>query len=258
MPNGTSRSLEGRVAIVTGSGRNIGRAIALALAEAGASVVLNGHRDRIALEQVAVEIRTKGGEAMIEIADVGDPAAVQSMVDRAVDRFGRLDIAVSNAAIRLHRPFLEITDEDWQMTLNTNLSAVFYLARAALPHMKSSGWGRVIHISSREAFRPNPNRAHNIACKAAVFALAKAIALEFGPFGITANSVAPGLIETARDAEHFPNFLSEQERRKNETIPVRRLGRPEDIAAVVRFLCQEDAGYINGQLIHANGGEHMF
>jgi 3-oxoacyl-[acyl-carrier protein] reductase len=229
----------------------------MALARAGAHVVVNGHRDRAALENVAAEIRSTGVEAMVAMADVGLPDAIQDMVAAVAGRFGRVDIAVSNVAIRHHQPFMQISIEDWQRTLNSNLSAAFYLARAVLPYMVENKWGRIVHISGRDGFRPKANRAHNVTCKAGTFALAKAIAMEFGQFGVTANTVAPGVTDTVRDPQHYPNYIEEYEQRKN-TIPVRRLGRPDDIAAAVRFLCGEDAGYITGQLLHVNGGEHMF
>ncbi|WP_439619136.1 SDR family NAD(P)-dependent oxidoreductase [Shinella sp.] len=251
------KSLSGRVAIVTGSGRNIGRAIAHALAGEGANIVLNGHRDKAALDAVAEELRALGVEVMVRLVDVGDAQAVAQMVDDVVGQFGRVDIAVSNVSVRLRQAFLDISLDDWKRVLDTNLNAAFYMARAVLPHMKQQGWGRIVHISGNDGFRPIPFRAHNVTCKAATFALSKAIALEFGEFGVTANTVAPGLTETVRDEAHYPNFRVEHEKRRQQ-IPVRRMGKPEDIAESVRFLCSDRAGYITGQIMHVNGGEHMF
>jgi 3-oxoacyl-[acyl-carrier protein] reductase len=251
------RSLGGRTAIVTGSGRNIGRAIALALAEAGANVVINGHRNVGALDEVVDECREKGVGALACLADVGCPDAVSGMVEAARARFGSVDIAVSNVSVRKHQPFLEISVEDWQRTLNSNLSSAFYLARAVLPHMQKAGWGRIVHISGRDGFRPKPNRAHNVTCKAGVFALSKAIALEFGQYGITANTVAPGIVDTERDPVHYPGYVEEYERRR-QLMPTRRLGVPSDIASAVHYLCQDEARYMTGQIMHVNGGEHMF
>lgn len=248
---------DGRLAIVTGAGRNIGRGIALRLAASGVNVVVNGHRDVAALEAVADECRALGVDAMPHIADVGNPDEVEAMVNAAVDRFGRIDIAVSNASVRHHQPFLDITVEDWNRTLNTNLSSAFYLARSALPVMRRGGWGRIVHISGRDGFRPKANRAHNVTCKAGVFTLSKAIAMEFGQYGITANTVAPGIVDTVRDPVHYPNYVEEYERRR-QALPVRRLGQPADIAGAVAFLCSDEAGYVSGQILHVNGGEHMF
>jgi NAD(P)-dependent dehydrogenase (short-subunit alcohol dehydrogenase family) len=253
----SERPLAGRTALVTGSGRNIGRAIALAFGQQGANVVVNGHRDREALERVVEELRAVGAEGRVALADVGDPASVQAMVDDAAQAFGGVDILVSNASVRLHQPFLEITPEDWQRIINTNLSASFYLARACLPGMAARGWGRVIHISGRDGFTAQPNRAHNIACKAGVVALAKAIAVEFGPFGVTANAIGPGVIDTVRDAAHYPGYVESFEARR-QAIPVRRLGRVEDIAGACLYLCGEDGGFVSGQSLHLNGGEFMF
>ncbi|MGE4241075.1 SDR family NAD(P)-dependent oxidoreductase [Ramlibacter sp.] len=254
-----NKPLRGRTAIVTGSGRNIGRAIALDFARQGANVVINGHSNAAALEEVAAEARALGVEAMTAIVDVGDAAAVQGMVDAAAQRFGSVDIAVSNVSVREHTPFLDISVDDWQRVLNTNLSSAFYLARACLPHMKAKRWGRIIHISGRDGFSPKANRAHNVTCKAGTFALAKAIAIEFGEFGITANAVAPGIIDTVRDAAHYPaaGDVNGFEARRL-AMPLRRLGDANDIAGACSYLCSTAGGYVTGQILHVNGGEFMF
>lgn len=248
--------LAGRTALVTGSGRNIGRGIALALAGAGADVVLNGHRDRAALEAVAAEARALGVRASIAMADVADADAVAAMVAQAQRDHGTLDIVVSNVGVRHHQPFLDITVADWHAILGSNLHAAFYLARAALPGMVARGWGRVIHVSGRDGFFPKPNRAHNVTCKAGVFALAKAIAVEFGPHGVTANTIAPGIVETTRDPAHYPDFARESEARR-QTMPVRRLGRVDDVAQACLYLCSEAGGFVTGQVLHVNGGEFI-
>ena len=250
-----SKPFAGRTAIVTGSGQNIGRAIALAYARGGANVVINGHRNQGAIEAVAEEARALGVEALAILADVGDPAAVQAMVDRAAETFGSVDIAVSNVSTRLHTKFLDISIEEWQRIINSNLSASFYLARAVLPLMKARNWGRVIHISGRDGFAVIPNRAHNVTCKAGVFALSKAIAVEFGPFGITANTVAPGVIDTTRDLTQYPHFKAGYGERIKE-IPVRRVGTVEEIADACTYLA--GAGFLTGQVIHVNGGDGLF
>ena len=250
-----SKPVAGRTAIVTGSGQNIGRAIALAYARGGANVVINGHRNQGAIEAVAEEARSLGVEALAILADVGDPAAVQAMVDRAAETFGSVDIAVSNVSTRLHTKFLDISIEEWQRIINSNLSASFYLARAVLPLMKARNWGRIIHISGRDGFAVIPNRAHNVTCKAGVFALSKAIAVEFGPFGITANTVAPGVIDTTRDLTQYPHFKAGYGERIKE-IPVRRVGTVEEIADACTYLA--GAGFLTGQVIHVNGGDGLF
>lgn len=250
------RTLTGKTALVTGSGRNIGRAMALAFAEAGANVVVNGHSDQAAVETVAEEIRACGVQALALMADVSRDDQVARMVEQAVQAFGSVDIAVSNVGTRDVRPLLEITPEVWRATLETNLSSAFYLARAVLPGMRDRGWGRIIHMAGRTAFYPKEFRAHASSSKAGLHALAKVIALEFGPHGITANTIAPGIIDTARSNTTHPGYAEEFARR-SQALPVRRLGRLEDIAALARYLTGPDSGYITGQVLHINGGEFM-
>jgi 3-oxoacyl-[acyl-carrier protein] reductase len=248
--------LKGRTALVTGSGRNIGRAIALAFARAGCNLVLNGARDAAALERVAAEAAGCGAQTLCVLADVGEAAAVQDMVRQAEARFGGVDIAVSNVARRAVRPLLEITPEEWDAVLRTNLSAAFYLARAVLPGMAQRGFGRIIHISGRDGFWTRRDRAHNVTAKAGLHAFAKAIALEFGPHGITANTIAPGLIETIRDPQAHPGMAEEMAQRLSG-IPVRRFGAPADIAEACLYLCGPQGGFMSGQLLHLNGGEFL-
>ena len=252
----SNKPLAGRTALVTGSGRNLGRGMALGFARAGANVVLNGHSDEAALKAVAAEVADAGTEAMTVLADVSKPDEVQKMVDSAVQRFGSVDIAVSNVGIRLRQAFLDISVEDWRTIIETNLSSAFYLARAVLPHMKTQGWGRIIHISGRDGFFTLSHRAHNVTCKAGLHSLAKAIALEFGEFGITANTIAPGRMDTTRDVTHYPGFEAEWAEQTKST-PVRRLGLAEDVAeACLYFAC--GGAYVTGHLLHLNGGDWMY
>ena len=247
----------GRTAIVTGSGRNIGRSIALYFAREGANVVINGHRDRALVDAVVAEVQaTTGAQAIGIMGDVGDPQAIAAMVAQTVDRFGAVDIAVSNVSIRRLQPFLDISVDDWHATLNTNLNSCFYMARSVIPGMKARGWGRLIHISGVDGFAGHiPTRAHNIVAKSGMHAFAKAIAVEFGEFGITANTVSPGSLDTVRDwSQYPPNWV---EMRKSQ-IPVRRLGTADEIAAACLYLAGEDAGFVTGQVIHVNGGQYMY
>ncbi len=256
-----SRPLAGRTAIVTGSGRNIGRGIALAFARDGANVVINGHRDSTALEAVADEARSFGVEAQTALVDVADHVAVAGMVAAAAERFGSVDIAVANVSLRHHQPLLEIGIDDWHRILDTNLSSAFYLARACLPHMRRRRWGRIIHISGRDGFSPKPNRAHNVTAKAGMFALAKAIACEFGSDGITANAVAPGIVETIRDPAHYPDAAGSGDgsfEARRRAMPMQRFGKVEEIAAACSYLCSDGGSFVTGQIIHVNGGEFMF
>ena len=256
MSDDTVKPLHGRTALITGSGQNIGKAIALTFARQGANVVVNGHRNQAAIDAVAAEARQLGVGALAVLADIADPTAVQSMVDQAIAAFGGVDISVSNASLRLHTPFLDISLEEWQRIINSNLNASFYLARAVIPGMKQRGWGRIIHISGRDGFMPIPNRVHNITCKAGVYAMAKALALEFGPYGITANTVSPGLIDTTRDWTQYPQFRNGYGERIKE-IPVRRAGHVDEIAAACAYLASDAAGFVTGQVLHVNGGDVM-
>lgn len=248
--------LAGRTAIVTGSGRNIGRAIALALAAGGASVVVNGHRDREAVDAVVEEIRAAGGRALGIMADVSSHDAIAALVAQAAAEFGSVDIAVSNVGIRRMQPFLEIAVEDWNAVLATNLSAAFYLARNAIPHMRARRWGRIIHISGFDGFWAQvTQRAHNITAKAGLHGLAKALAREFGSEGITANTVAPGAIDTVRD---WLQYKHQPKEKLVAEIPLGRLGEVSEVAAACAFLASEGGGFVSGQVIHVNGGHYMY
>lgn len=252
----SQRPLAGRTALVTGSGRNIGRAIALSLAQQGANVVVNGHSDRASVDAVVEEIRAGGGQALAHMADVGIDGEVAAMVAAASAHFGGLDIVVSNVGIRRKQPFLEITPEQWDEVLRTNLSAAFYLARHAIPVMQKGRWGRIVLISGFDGFWGQvTHRAHNITAKAGLHGLAMALAREFGADGITANTVAPGAIDTVRDWSQYTHQQREQLERE---IPLGRYGKPEEVAAACELLCAERGGFISGQVIHVNGGHYMY
>ena len=249
-------SLAGKTAIVTGSGRNIGRGIALALAARGANVVVNGHSDRAAVDAVVAEIVAGGGRALGVIADVSSDAEVARMVQEAAERFGSVDIAVSNVGIRRKQPFLEITPEQWDEVLRTNLSPAYYLARHTIPLMQKGKWGRIVLISGFDGFWGQvTHRAHNVTAKAGLHGLAMALAREFGPDGITANTVAPGAIDTVRDWSQYTHQLREQLERE---IPLGRYGKVEEVAAACELLCTDGGGFISGQVIHVNGGHYMY
>ena len=251
-----TKPLMGRTALITGSGRNIGRAIALAYAEAGCNVIVNGHANAAAVDAVAAEARALGVEALAIMADISKVEDVQRMVRQAEEEVGGIDIAISNVGTRDTRPFLDITPELWHHILDTNLSSAFYLAQAVLPGMKARGWGRIIHMAGRTAFYPKEERAHVASSKAALHALAKVLALEFGPFGITANTIAPGVIDTERSNTTHPGYAEEFARRTKH-VPVRRLGHVDDITNLCMYLAGEGSGYVTGQVLHINGGEFM-
>jgi len=249
------KSLKGRVAIVTGSGQNIGAAVARRLAEAGAAVVVNGHTSRDKVDHVVSEIRAAGGRAEGIMADVSDPKDVARLVAEANAAFGPVDIAVSNVGRRLHKPFETITIEDWDWAIRTNLSSCFYLAHHVVPAMKQRMWGRLIHVSGFDGFTGHmTNRAYNIAAKSGMHGFSKAVGRELGPFGITANTVVPGAIDTERDWSQYPAFDREA---INKMIPVRRMGTVDDIAHACVYLCTTGS-FVNGQALHLNGGQFMF
>lgn len=252
----TSPHLEGKTALVTGSGRNIGRAIALSLASQGANVAVNGHSDRAAVDAVVAEIRAAGGQAIGLMADVSSDEEVAGLVAAAAREFGSVDIAVSNVGIRRKQPFLEITPAQWDEVLRTNLSAAFYLARHAIPLMRARQWGRIVVVSGFDGFWGQvTERAHNITAKAGLHGLAMALAREFGPDQITANTIAPGAIDTIRD---WSQYTHQQRERLEAEIPLGRYGRPDEVAAACDLLCSDRGGFISGQVIHVNGGHYMY
>jgi 3-oxoacyl-[acyl-carrier protein] reductase len=242
----------GRTAIVTGAGRNIGRAIALALAEAGAAVVVNGRSDRSATDEVVKEIERRGGKAVAVMGDVGEEAPAAAMVAAASSRFGGVDILVNNAAGRPEQPFDEMTLADWRAVHTTVLDGAFLAFKAALPHIKNSPAGAIINIGGVSAHIGTRHRAHVVAAKAGLVGFTKALAHELAEHKITANCVVPGLIETARD----PNAAMPHHHQVSRTLSG-RLGAPEEIAAAVRFLAGPQGRYITGQTLHVNGGMYL-
>ncbi|MET0920545.1 MAG: SDR family oxidoreductase [Acidimicrobiia bacterium] len=248
--------LTGRTALVTGSGRNIGRAIALAFAERGANVVVNGHRDQAAIDAVVDEITAAGGKAIGLLADVSDADAVGRMVATATEAFGGVDISVSNVGRRMRLPFEQITVDEWNSTIATNLSAAFYIAHHTVPGMRERGWGRVIHISGQDGFAGHiPERAANVTAKAGLHGMAKAIAREYGVHGITANTVAPGPIDTVRDAAQYTHIDPDE---VVSRMAIKHYGDSVDVAEACLYLAGESGRFVTGQVIHVNGGEFMF
>ena len=247
-----TKELSGKVAIVTGAGRNIGRAIALALADAGASILVNARANRAEADAVAGEILAMGGKALIHIGDVADAKAVQAMADAAVNGFGRIDILINNAALRREKPFAEMDYAEWRAILDVTLDGTFHCTKACLPALCKSGAGRIVNIGGLSAHTGAKNRAHVVTAKAGIVGLTRALANDLAADGITVNCVVPGLIGAPRpkDKPEPAHHLTHQ------TITGER-GKPEDVAAAVRFLCGPGARYITGQAIHANGGAYL-
>ena len=243
--------LTGRVAIVTGSARNIGRTIALRLAADGAAVVVNAVQDNAAADAVAHEISKAGGQAMAHVADVTNEEAVQKMVGMAATAFGRIDIMVSNASVRGQVPIEKMSLEEWHRVLAVPLDGAFLLSKACIPHMKKNNWGRIITLGGISAYIGTKNRAHLLAAKAGLVGFTRGIAAEVADRGITCNVVSPGHIDTDRPASAGvrPPLVVRP--------PIDRFGRPDEVASMVRYLCLPEAAYITGQTMHVNGGLYM-
>ena len=249
------KKLEGKVALITGSGRNIGRATALKLAAEGADVVVNARSNREEVESVAEEARALGVRALPVLADVGNKEQVDSMVSMAMSEFGKVDILINNAAIRPHKPFLEVTLEDWEMVRGVVLDGAFYCTSAVLPSMVENQYGRILFFTGDGAFQGTPQRAHVSAAKMGLIGLARSLASEFAPHNIRVNVVSPGSIDTSR--EH-PEWYPQSRPPDASRIPLGRQGMVDEIAATCMFLVSDDSGFITGQAIHANGGTAFF
>jgi 3-oxoacyl-[acyl-carrier protein] reductase len=247
-----THELAGKVAIVTGAGRNIGRAIALILAEAGASILVNARGNRTEAEAVAREIEAKGGRALAHIGDVADAGAMQVMADAVLARFGRIDILINNAALRREKPFAEMDYAEWREILDVTLDGAFHCTKACLPALRNSGAGTIVNIGGLSAHTGAKDRAHVITAKAGIVGLTRALANDLAADGVTVNCVVPGLIGTPR-----PKGQPEPAHHLTHQTITGARGGPEDVAAAVRFLCSPAARYITGQAIHANGGAYF-
>ena len=245
------QELAGKVAIVTGAGRNIGRAIARQLAAAGASVAVNARSNQAEADAVVREIEAAGGKAMAVLADVGDAAAMEAMAQAALKRFGRIDILVNNASLRREKPFGEMSYADWREVMNATLDSAFHGVKACLPAMKKNG-GTIINIGGLSAHIGSKGRAHVMTAKAALVGFSRALAHDLAADRITANCVVPGAIDTTRPGSS-PNPAHHL---THGTITGER-GKPDDVAAMVRFLCGPGGRYVTGQTIHVSGGAFL-
>jgi 3-oxoacyl-[acyl-carrier protein] reductase len=242
----------GRTALVTGAGRNIGRAVALGLAQDGFNVVVNGSSDRAACEAVAEAARGFGVEALVAMADVGSAEACAALAAEAIARFGAVDVLVNNAALRPAAPFLEMDEAAWRRVIAVDLDAAVWLSRACLPGMLARGWGRIVNFTGMNAIHGYAGRAPVSVAKHGVWGLTKALAKEFGPQGITVNAISPGPI--ASDEERTDPAAIAYRQKAVARVPVGREGTAAEVAAVLRMLVGDGGAYVNGQMLQVNGG----
>ncbi len=246
-----SKELTGKVAIVTGAGRNIGRAIALTLAQAGAAVVINVRSNKAEADGVVREIETAGGKAVAVLGDIGDETTSVALADAALKHFGRIDFLVNNAALRREKPIDQMSFAEWREVMSVILDGTFRCVHACLPAMKKNG-GAIINIGGMSAHIGSKDRAHVITAKSALVGFSRALAHDLAAEKITANCVVPGAIDTTRPAssQNPAHHLT------HGTITGER-GKPQDVAAMVRYLCGPGGRYVTGQTIHISGGAYL-
>lgn len=252
--------LEGKTALITGASRNIGKEIALSFAREGADLALSSLQSPAELEEVAAECRELGANTFTATADISDGDQCRRLVEESLASLGKVDVLVSNAAVRPHHPLLSVTDEDWHRVFGINLHSSFYLSKAVLPGMMERETGSIIGIGGMAAITGRPDTSTVTAAKTGLWGLIRAIAAEFAPYNIRANMVNPGTIDTARrNPEWFaresrrPDGNSEQLRR----IPLGRQGTIEDIANACLFLASDESGYITGDQLNVVGGRYL-
>ncbi len=247
----TADELRGRTAVVTGSARNIGRAIALALAEAGANVAINARNSKAEAEETARDVEARGGRAIVHLSDVSTPDGAASLIAAAENAFGGLDILVNNVSERGEVPFEDLSFERWHEVMASTLDSAFLCTKAALPALKASGMGSVVNIGGVASHAGFPERAHVAAAKAGLCGMAGSLATELAPHGITVNTVVPALINTKRDGGPIPPLYA------TRPVPMGRTGEPDEVASVVRFLCGRGGRFVSGQSIHVNGAWYV-
>jgi 3-oxoacyl-[acyl-carrier protein] reductase len=240
-----------RTALVTGAGRNIGRACVLGLAEDGFNVAINGSSDRAACEKVAKEAEKLGAKTLVVMGDVGKSEECKRIADAVIKQFGAVDALLNNAALRPNKPFLEMSEADWRRVISVDLDAAVWLSRACLPGMLTKGWGRIVNFTGMNAIHGHAGRTPVSVAKHGVWGLTKALAMEYGPKNITTNAISPGPI--APDTEE-KNASAQARAQTVGRVPLGRMGTPIEVAAAARLLVSDAGAYINGQMIQVNGG----
>ena len=245
--------LNGKVVLITGAGRNIGRATALLFAEEGSKLVLSTRRSKEQLDKTADACRAAGAEVMTRLCDVANEEQVCAMVETAESSFGAVDVLVNNATQRTQGPFLKQSPDDWRATVAVNLDGPYYTCRAVLPGMVERGWGRIINYSGGSAF--HGGGATKAAVKLGIVGFTRGLAREFGKHGITVNAIAPGTIEVDRDpgTERAADLVGAVDPK----TPIQRFGRPDEVAGLVVYIASKHADYITGHCFHINGGNHF-
>ncbi len=245
--------LKDKVVVVTGAGRNIGKALCLAFAREGADVVINVRSQRDEGEAVAREVETFGRQAIVVLGDVSRKDEVVSMRDATLEAFGKVDVLVNNAGIRPHSHFLEMGDEEWASVIAVNLNGPYHCCKAFVPLMTKQRSGCIINVSGRSGFVGHKNRAHVVASKAGLHGLTKGLAHDLGEYGIRVNTLVPSSLgDTSREEDR-----TEEQRQVLKEIPLRRHSTVDDVAKVAVFLASDEAGFITGQALHINGGKYM-
>ena len=243
--------LSGKVALITGARRNIGRAIALELAAGGAAVAVNTRASRDDAEKVVQEIRAAGGQADVFMADIVDAKAVNAMVDGVVKRFGKVDILVLNASVRKETPFMDMSFEEWKSLISITLDGSFHCTKACLPHMIKAGGGSIVTLGGANALSGAAKRVHGSTGKHGLWGMTRALAKELGPHKINVNCVVPGQMNTPTQPGRSP-------RAEVSNVPLGRRVEPEEIATTTRFLCGAGGAMVSGQLIYVDGGQQQF
>ena len=258
--------LKGKTALITGSGRSLGKACALRLAQEGANIVVNSRGTPEEAEAAAAEVRSLGVDSIAIVADVTDPEQVEGMRRQVADRYGAVDILVNNVGVSPYVPMLEMEPDDWHQIMDINLHSLFYVTRAFLKPMVDKGWGRIVNIAGHVAFMQRTRGVHTAASTAGKISFTRALATEVAPYGVTVNYICPGSMATPPRTKYYrdqkasgvPPWMAspdmDADRFLRETVPMGRAGTPEELANVVAFLASDDSSYMTGQGFLVNGG----